>query len=73
MTLEKCINQPCPYYGYTDTKKCWYHSQELPLPEGIDINLDLKPAIGSEPMTFKEALKEYEGLEEYKELSERKR
>jgi hypothetical protein len=29
---DDCTEQPCPYKGYTDTKKCWFHSQGLPLP-----------------------------------------
>lgn len=57
---ELCTEQPCPFQGYTDTKKCWFHSRNVPLPENAD-KLPVFTFTG--PMTFKEALAEQEFLE----------
>ncbi len=58
--LPKCIEKDCPYAGYSDTKKCWYHSRGEALPDPI-----IEPGItvtkeNSLPMTYTQALEEYE-------------
>lgn len=53
---EKCIEQPCPFQGYTDTKKCWFHSRNVPLPE----DAYTKTIFNTGPMTFEQALTEEE-------------
>lgn len=47
-----CTERPCPYMGYTDTKKCWFHSRGLPAPPPKEGTVLYK--VG--PMTFTEAL-----------------
>ena len=55
--IEKCIEKDCPYQGYLDTKKCWFHSKGEPLPKEYQ-----EPTTESGPMTFKEAMREEEGI-----------
>lgn len=55
--VERCIDQPCPFYGYTDTKKCWYHSQGLPLPDSLPAP-ELIPEAWAGTETFAEVFEE---------------
>lgn len=51
MTVERCTVEGCPWYGYTDTKKCWAHSRGEE-PEAPTRDLTEPPG----PQTFGEAL-----------------
>ena len=49
--VRPCTEQPCPWMGYTDTKKCWFHSRGVPPMSRVNG----EPYTEMGPMTFEEA------------------